>query len=152
MLGQLLITGASDLAIAGAYLVVSATTRQQNALAQAAIRTVVPAIAVHSLIQQDLERLEAKEKRLIKESRQARSRFEDLRTQHQDVLAERDGLRAHLSVLRAARALPAPAPATPPAPTPEVSPAPAKPGRATRRDKASRSKAARKRGPSRSKS
>jgi len=163
VLGQLLIAGSDDLAIAGAYLAVSATTRQENALAQAAIRTVVPAIAVHSLIKQDLARLEAKEKRLIRESRHARSRFEDLREQHQDVLAERDDLRTHLSVLRAARALPGPPPATPAGPQPRTSapsstptpkppPARVKPRRSTKRAKPRQSEAARKRRRSRSKS
>jgi hypothetical protein len=105
VLGQLLIAGTSELAIAGAYVVVSATNRQQNALGQAAIRTAVPAIAVHSLIKRDLERLEAKEQRLIKETRDARSRFTLLASHHQDVIVERNQLRDHLTVLRSALAM-----------------------------------------------
>jgi len=63
VLGQLLILGTNEVAVAGATVVVAATSRQRNAVVQAAIRTAVPAIAIQSLIQRDLARLEARERR-----------------------------------------------------------------------------------------
>jgi hypothetical protein len=58
VLGQLLLLDTDEVAIAGATVVVAATSRQRNAIAQAAIRTAVPALAVRGLLHGDEKRLE----------------------------------------------------------------------------------------------
>src|SRR3954462_1053805 len=77
MLGQLLILGSTDLEVAGANLVVAATARQRNALAQVALRTAAPALAVHSIFRKTEARLEGRERRLnardtVRQAKQAR--------------------------------------------------------------------------------
>jgi len=62
VLGQLLILGSSEAAVAGASVIVAATERQRNAVGQAAIRTAAPAIAASAIIHRDLKRLEQREK------------------------------------------------------------------------------------------
>jgi hypothetical protein len=73
VLGQLLVANTNEVAIAGASLVVAATTRQRNAVAQVALRTAAPALAVRALMQKEGERIERrlallaeKEQRLLK--------------------------------------------------------------------------------------
>ncbi len=57
LLGQLLILDATDLEVAGATAVVTASAGQRNAIAQVAVRTVAPALAVRSIIRKDEKRL-----------------------------------------------------------------------------------------------
>ena len=59
VLGQMLIADSSEVTIAGASLVIAATAREKNAVGQAVIRTLAPAIAVHALLQREEKRLEA---------------------------------------------------------------------------------------------
>jgi hypothetical protein len=59
VLGQMLLFDTDEVAIAGATVVIAATSRQRNAIAQAALRTALPALAIRGLIQRDQERLEA---------------------------------------------------------------------------------------------
>jgi len=61
VLGQLLVTNSNEVAIAGAALVVSATTGERSVVGQIALRTVVPALAVRTLLNSQEERLERKE-------------------------------------------------------------------------------------------
>ena len=95
VLGQLLLFDTDDAAVAGATVVVAATTRQQNAILQAAIRTAVPAIAARAIINRDLERLAARELlveeqlRRIKERERAVSARELLESARPAVVAAR---------------------------------------------------------------
>ena len=57
VLGQLLITGMNDAAIAVAAVAVAGTTRSRNAAVQIATRTAAPAIAVHALLQREENRI-----------------------------------------------------------------------------------------------
>ena len=57
VLGQLLIAGSNDAAVAAAAVVIAGTTRTRNAAAQVALRTAAPAIAVHALLQGEERRL-----------------------------------------------------------------------------------------------
>ena len=61
VLGQLLITNSNEVAIAGAAAAVAATSGQQNAAAQIAIRTAVPALAVRGLLLKQERRIERRE-------------------------------------------------------------------------------------------
>ena len=61
VLGQLLITNSNEVAIAGAAAAVAATSGQQNAAAQIAIRTAVPALAVRGLLLKQEQRIERRE-------------------------------------------------------------------------------------------
>lgn len=58
VLGQLLVAGTSEPAIAGAAVVIAASSRQKNAVAQVALRTAAPALVVHGLMRQDAKRIE----------------------------------------------------------------------------------------------
>jgi hypothetical protein len=58
VLGQLLLSGSTDVAIAAASVAVAAATRQRDVVTQVAISTAVPALAVRSLLQKQEERLE----------------------------------------------------------------------------------------------
>lgn len=110
MLGQMLILGSSEVEVAGASVALSATSGEPNIVAQAAIRTAVPALAVHALSNK-------REKRL--------NRLANL-------LAEKERELAQLSPaptlsaasLKTALVSPAPQPLTPQplAPQPEPSP------------------------------
>ena len=57
VLGQLLIAGSNDAAVAAAAVVIAGTTRTRNAVAQVALRTAAPAIAVHALLQGEERRI-----------------------------------------------------------------------------------------------
>jgi hypothetical protein len=81
VLGQLLVTGSTDVAIAGAALVVAGTSGRRNVVGQIALRTVAPALAGHALLRRQENRidrkqtiLDAKEKKLDERERQAKSR------------------------------------------------------------------------------
>lgn len=58
VLGQLLLLDTDEVAIAGAAVVFAGTTRQRNVLAQAAIRTALPALALRGLFHGEERRLE----------------------------------------------------------------------------------------------
>ena len=79
VLGQLLIAGSNDAAVAAAAVVIAGTTRTRNAVAQVALRTAAPAIAVHALLQGEERRinrlgesLRERQKRVAAEQVQAR--------------------------------------------------------------------------------
>jgi hypothetical protein len=57
VLGQLMITNATSVEIAGANVVVAATSRMRGAVAQVALRTAAPALAVQALVQRQEKRL-----------------------------------------------------------------------------------------------
>jgi hypothetical protein len=58
VLGQLLVMDTNEVAVAGAAVVVAATARQQNTVAQVAIRTAAPALAVRALLQKQERRVD----------------------------------------------------------------------------------------------
>lgn len=64
VLGQMLIMGSHEVAIAGASVVVAASSRQKNAVAQIALRTAAPALAVRLLLDKQEKRL-ALERQLL---------------------------------------------------------------------------------------
>ena len=70
VLGQLLITNSNEVAIAGAAAAVAATSGQQNAAAQIAIRTAVPALAVRGLLLKQEQRIERRETLVAERERQ----------------------------------------------------------------------------------
>lgn len=57
LLGQLLVSNSSSVELAGANVVVAAGMRQPNAVAQVAVRTAAPALAVNSIVQREERRL-----------------------------------------------------------------------------------------------
>lgn len=65
VLGQLLIAGTSELAIAGAAVVVAGTTRVKHPGAQFAIRTAAPAIAIQAIFARREEVLNRRERDLL---------------------------------------------------------------------------------------
>jgi hypothetical protein len=132
VLGQLLILGTNEVAVAGATVVVAATSRQRNAVVQAAIRTAVPAIAIQSLIQRDLARLEARERREQHAAKVAHADVKALKQTNCELKDERNHLSLRLN--EATMKLTALSSVVPPAPTspavPPLAPRPsAKPPR-----------------------
>jgi hypothetical protein len=78
LLGQLLILGGTDLEIAGANLVFAATARQRSTIGQVALRTAVPALAVHALFGRTEARIAARERRLQAQEAALRAREKDV--------------------------------------------------------------------------
>jgi len=132
VLGQLLILGTNEVAVAGATVVVAATSRQRNAVVQAAIRTAVPAIAIQSLIQRDLARLEARERREQHAARVAHADVKALKQSNCKLKDERNHLSLRLNEatmkLTALSSVVPPTPAGPAVP-PLAPPSSARPAR-----------------------
>jgi hypothetical protein len=80
VLGQLLVTNSNEIAIAGASVVIAATTGQRSAVGQMLLRTVAPAMAVRVLLNRQERRLEMKAKRLEERERELQQLDEQLRT------------------------------------------------------------------------
>jgi hypothetical protein len=137
VLGQLLLADSGDVVIAGAAVALAATGRHRSAVAQAALRTAVPALAVRAYYQRLARRLDQKAARL-EQGKQAfageRTRLahleqqvagqaEDLRRAEGDLAAERrellalqkerQSLQARLEELLHARPIADPPPAAP---------------------------------------
>src|SRR5262249_20816093 len=85
----LLVTDSNEVAIAGASLVVAATTGQRSVVGQMALRTLAPALAVRILLNRQEERLERKAQTLADRERALDKRKVDLR---KDCDAEHDEL------------------------------------------------------------
>jgi hypothetical protein len=96
VLGQLLVTNSNEVAIAGASLVVAATTGQRSVVGQMALRTVAPALAVRVLLNRQEERLERKSQRLAERERALERRSIKLEAEHGDLEAEMERLLAQL--------------------------------------------------------
>jgi chromosome segregation ATPase len=60
VLGQMLVAGSSEVALAGASVVVAASQRQRNAVQQVAIRVAAPALAVRGILRKQEQRVERK--------------------------------------------------------------------------------------------
>jgi ABC-type phosphate transport system auxiliary subunit len=97
VLGQLLIFDATEVEVAGANLAVAATERQRSAFAQMAIRTAVPALAVHALLRNREKRLEAREQRLADRI----SANQDLEASYAELQSSHAGAAEKLAVLDA---------------------------------------------------
>jgi hypothetical protein len=80
VLGQLLILDSSEVAIAGAALAVAAATGPRNQIVQVALRTVVPTIAAHLVLNKQEERIERRQK-ILDEREQHLGHREDLTEQ-----------------------------------------------------------------------
>lgn len=84
VLGQMLIAGSHEVTIAGASLVIAATAREKNAVGQAVIRTLAPAIAIHALTRRDEARIDAAREdfeRRVREFEKSQSGLEVQRAQ-----------------------------------------------------------------------
>ena len=88
VLGQLLVTNTNEVVIAGASLVVAATTSQRSVVGQMALRTVAPALAVRVLLNKQEERIERKAERLAERERALERRTAELETERRDLEAE----------------------------------------------------------------
>src|SRR5687768_111165 len=64
VLGQMLIFDSSEVAVAGANVVVAAGSGQRNAAVQAALRTAAPALAVSAIVRRQEKRIERLSKQL----------------------------------------------------------------------------------------
>src|SRR5262245_10534082 len=74
ILGEMLVTGSNEVAVAGAAVVVAATSRQRNAVVQVALRTAVPALAVRGLLQKQERRIAWKETLVAERERRVEER------------------------------------------------------------------------------
>jgi hypothetical protein len=93
VLGQLLIVGPTELEVAAATVVLSASNGRGNAVVQSAVRTLVPALALHLLQQKQERRLQS----LISNA-QGRERNEE---QWRAAEGEREVLESEIAALRA---------------------------------------------------
>lgn len=78
ILGEMLVMGSNEVAVAGAAAVVAATSRQRNAVAQMALRTAVPALAVRGLLQKQEKRIAWKERLVAERERRVEEREREL--------------------------------------------------------------------------
>lgn len=74
ILGQLLVMGTNEVAVAGAVVVVAATTRYPNAVAQVALRTAAPALAVRAILNKQERRVDRKQTLLAERERRLEER------------------------------------------------------------------------------
>jgi hypothetical protein len=103
VLGQLLISNASSVEVAGATVVVTAATRQGDAMAQAALRTAAPALAVQVLSKRQEQRLrklaDANLERLRAEQQRQDRQLADLQEQRACLEARARELDDHAALL-----------------------------------------------------
>jgi len=78
VLGELLVAGENEVAVAGAAVVIAATSRQRSAVVQGAIRTVIPALAVRGLLQKQEKRIDWKETLVANRERRVEEREREL--------------------------------------------------------------------------
>ena len=78
VLGEMLVMGANEVAVAGAAVVVAATSRQRSAVVQAALRTAVPALAVRGLLRKQEKRIDWKDTLLAERERRLEEREREL--------------------------------------------------------------------------
>ncbi len=88
VLGQLLIAGTNDAAIAGAAVVVAGTMHTRNAAAQVALRTAAPAIAVHALLHGEERRVNRLEQLVRDRENKITARDARLEAQNRDLAAK----------------------------------------------------------------
>ena len=88
VLGQMLVMNTNEVAVAGAMVVVAASSRQKNAVAQVALRTAAPALAVRALLLKQEERLERQRALLADRERRLDQRDEAVSQRERDRAAE----------------------------------------------------------------
>jgi hypothetical protein len=86
VLGQMLIMGSHEVAVAGAAVVVAGSSRQKNAVGQMALRTAAPALAVRLLLNKQERRL-ALERQSLDEERRKIDRLHAERMRAVDAIA-----------------------------------------------------------------
>lgn len=128
VLGQLLLFDTDEVAIAGATVVLAATSRQRNVVAQAALRTAAPVLAVRALLRADEERL-ARLRDLLDDRQEDLMRLARIRMLQEErklhgsvatpAVLEARGRPAEAALVRALRKSDATAPPEPPPPGPE---------------------------------
>jgi hypothetical protein len=87
VLGQMLVMNTNEVAVAGAMVVVAASSRQRNAVAQVALRTVAPALAVRALLRKQEERLERQMALLVERERSLEKRDEAVSKREREMQA-----------------------------------------------------------------
>jgi hypothetical protein len=87
ILGELLITNTNEVAMAVAGVVIAGTSGQRSAVGQIALRTVVPAVAVRTLLDKQEKRIDRKRQLLEEQEREV----EQLQRQRcNDIVSERE--------------------------------------------------------------
>jgi len=99
VLGQLLITNSNEVAIAGAAAAVAATSGQQNAAAQIAIRTAVPALAVRGLLLKQEQRIERRETLVGERERQLNELTQAKRKSDQTIKTQKQQIEQGITLL-----------------------------------------------------
>ena len=94
VLGQLLVMDTNEVAVAGAAVVVAATSRQKNTVAQVAIRTAAPALAARALLQKQERRLERQMALLAERERKIEKRDQAVGQREREMEARRGMLDA----------------------------------------------------------
>ena len=92
VLGQLLVMNTNEVAVAGASVVVAATARQRNAVAQVALRTAAPALAVRGLLQKQEKRLERQVTLLAERERKVEERDQAVGKRERELAKRRSAL------------------------------------------------------------
>jgi hypothetical protein len=78
VLGQMLVANSSEVAVAGAAVVVTATARQRNVVAQMALRTAAPLLAARAILYKQERRIERIATLLEERQRQLAKRAQEL--------------------------------------------------------------------------
>ena len=99
VLGQLLITNSNEVAIAGAAAAVAATSGQQNAAAQIAIRTAVPALAVRGLLLKQEQRIERRETLVAERERELNELTQAKRKSDQTIKTQKQQIEQGITLL-----------------------------------------------------
>lgn len=93
VLGQILVLGTHEVAIAGATVVVAATSDARDAMAQAVLRTAAPALAVRALVNRDIKRLEKRQDLQEERERELADRARSLDAREQEIVSLVEELR-----------------------------------------------------------
>jgi hypothetical protein len=96
VLGQLLLTGTNDAAVAAAAVVIAGTTKTHHAAAQVALRTAAPAIAVHALLQGEEKRINRLDELVREREKQIDARIARADREHRALIGSLTGQKATL--------------------------------------------------------
>ena len=105
VLGQLLIAGTNDAAIAAAAVVVAGSTRTRNAAAQVALRTAAPAIAVHALLHGEEERINRLQELVREREKRITARSDKIEERNHTLAATVSALERHNTRLEGQKAI-----------------------------------------------
>lgn len=84
-LGSLLISGSSNIEVAGANIALAAASRQTNAAIQIAMRSMAPAVAVDALSKKAIRRLEQQQRRFEEEQLRLEGLSKEVISQQRDL-------------------------------------------------------------------